>query len=325
MLTLASLRTAIGDYTGLLICAAGNESNDIGITASYPSCFDLSNIISVGACDNSGNPTSYTNTGDTEVDIFAPGYLATTGLSNQYIWNYGTSLSAPLVAGVAALLKSYDSTLTTAELKAAILDGAATKSALEGLCVSGGMLDAYGALLQVTGKLKNYYSEVKVSANSNFTTLACSITYNTSKVYNTWADFGSAASSNNLPLDIEPGKVAFIRSPNTSALTASGVLFKAKFSMPSSYTLSSSDLVFNKIYPSSTSYLSMSKYLIGDVNGDGSINSSDTLLILQHNTQQTTLTTAQQVRADVNFDGNINSTDTNMITQYSTSLIRTFW
>ena len=158
-------------------------------------------------------------------------------------------MATPMVTGVAALLKSYDPTLTAAEIKEAILDGAVAVDDLSGQCVTGGMLDAYGALLQVTGKLKNYYSEVKVSANSNLTTLACSITYNTSKVYNTWAALGPVASSNNLPLDIEPGKVAFIRSPNTSALTASGVLFKAKFSMSSSYTLSSSDLALKKFIP----------------------------------------------------------------------------
>ena len=64
---------------------------------------------------------------------------------------------------------------------------------------------------------------------------------------------------------------------------------------------------------------------MGDVNGDGSINSSDMLLILQYSTQQITLTTAQQIRADVNFDGNINATDSNLVNQYSVDIIRTFW
>ncbi len=324
--TLASLKTAISDYSGLLICGAGNKSYDIGNIPSYPSCFDLSNILSVGACDNAGNPESYSNTGDAEVDIFAPGHLAVIDIiENQYKWNDGTSLSAPLVAGVAALLKSYKPSLTTAQLKAAIMDGASSKTALKDKCVSGGMLNAYGALQRVTGKLKNYYTEVKISANSNLSTLSCRVVYNTSKVYHTGSAFGSAAANNNLPLDIEPGKVAFFRSPNTSALTASGVLFKSKFSMLASNTLYTADLRFEKISPPTNSYVSMQKYLIGDVNGDGTIDSADSLMAMQYSVGTTSLTDMQNVRADVNFDGSINSTDSMMINQYGVDVIRTFW
>lgn len=324
--TLTALRTAVSDYSGLLVCSAGNEGNDLGTVLSYPSCFDLSNILSVGACDNAGNPASYSNTGDVEVDIFAPGHLAIIDIKeDQYKWNDGTSLSAPLVAGVAALLKSYKPSLTTAQLKAAIMDGATSKAALKDKCVSGGMLNAYGALQRVTGKLKNYYTEVKIASNSNLSTLSCRVVYNTSKVYHTWSAFGPAAANNNLPLDIEPGKVAFFRSPNTSALTASGVLFKSKFSMPASNTLYTADLRFEKISPPTNSYVSMQKYLMGDINGDGTIDSADSLLAMQYSVGTTSLTDMQKMRADVNFDGSINSTDSMMINQYGVDVIRTFW
>ena len=69
----------------------------------------------------------------------------------------------------------------------------------------------------------------------------------------------------------------------------------------------------------------MSRYLIGDINNDGSINSSDALLATQAGVGIVTLTTAQQKRGDVNFDGSVNSTDADLILSYSVSSIRTFW
>ena len=187
------------------------------------------------------------------------------------------------------------------------------------------MLDAYGALQQVTGKLKNYYNEVTISSNSNMTNLSCRIVYNTNKVYRVWAELGSLAANNTTPLDLTIGRVALIRSPSTPALTAGGTLFKAKFSTPSSYTITSSDIRFECINPSSSPYLSMQQYLIGDVNGDGSVTSSDSLLVLQQSTGSVSLTAAQKIRADVNFDGKINATDSQQISQYSASVIRTVW
>ena len=69
----------------------------------------------------------------------------------------------------------------------------------------------------------------------------------------------------------------------------------------------------------------MQQYLIGDVNGDGSVTSSDSLLVLQQSTGSVSLTAAQKIRADVNFDGKINATDSQQISQYSASVIRTVW
>ena len=325
-----SLQQAISDYSGLLICAAGNDSYNLDGKNEYPASLDLDNILVVGACEENGNRAVYTDWGSnysgTKVDIFAPWSSWSLGnTSNSYVTFAKTSAATPLVTGVAALLKSYKPSLTTAQLKEAILDGAATKNALDGLCVTGGMLDAYGALLQVTGKLKNYYDEVSIQANSNMGFLACRISFNTNKLIRTWADFGPVAEDNRLPLDLEAGRVAFIRNPTSPPLTAGGVLFKAKFSMLATSTLLSSDMTLQAISPSSNPYISMKKYLVGDINNDGSINASDSLLAMQHSIQSITLTADQQKRADVNFDGAINALDSQMINQYGVSVIRTFW
>lgn len=64
--------------------------------------------------------------------------------------------------------------------------------------------------------------------------------------------------------------------------------------------------------------------LLGDVNGDGKINSTDAMLILQHSVKIISLTPEQQLRADVTRDGNVNSTDAMRILQYAVKIITSF-
>ncbi|MFL5670161.1 MAG: S8 family peptidase, partial [Chloroflexota bacterium] len=69
------LRDAIRDSGMLFIAAAGNHSsdNDQGPSTALPASFDLPNIISVAAVDNTGELASFSNYGRTSVDIMAPG------------------------------------------------------------------------------------------------------------------------------------------------------------------------------------------------------------------------------------------------------------
>lgn len=62
----------------------------------------------------------------------------------------------------------------------------------------------------------------------------------------------------------------------------------------------------------------------GDVNKDGSINSLDALLVLQHSVGIITLDSEKQALADVNKDKNINSLDALKILQYSVGIINKF-
>jgi subtilisin family serine protease len=65
----------------------------------------------------------------------------------QYRYQNGTSFSAPLVSGVAALLMSQRPELSHRKIKQLILDAASKSAALSGKVLTGGMLDANGALL----------------------------------------------------------------------------------------------------------------------------------------------------------------------------------
>src|SRR3954471_1349850 len=109
------LRDAIRDSGMLFIAAAGNDSsdNDQGPLTALPASFDLPNIISVGAVDNTGALASFSNYGRKSVDIVAPGegILSTLPADSQFPtpgwgWLNGTSMATPHVSGVAALAAS---------------------------------------------------------------------------------------------------------------------------------------------------------------------------------------------------------------------------
>ncbi len=153
---------AIKAYDGLVIAAAGNSgyNNDYDLnkrqTIFYPASYDLPNIISVGAIDSNGNIAEVTsgeksNYGRITVDLFAPGKsIYSTLPDNSYtsIFNRanGTSVAAPHVAGVAALIYSKCPDITASAVKSFILNNVDKLDSLQNYCVSGGKLNAYKAV-----------------------------------------------------------------------------------------------------------------------------------------------------------------------------------
>ncbi|MCL2539071.1 MAG: S8 family serine peptidase, partial [Oscillospiraceae bacterium] len=120
------LEEAIKNYNGLFIAAAGNDSTDNDIRPLYPASYGLPNIISVSSVDSYfDTPSPFTNYGSQSVHIAAPGKdVLSTFPGGIYREESGTSMAAPHVAGVAALVKSLNPEFTTAQLRAALLDTA---------------------------------------------------------------------------------------------------------------------------------------------------------------------------------------------------------
>lgn len=141
------------EAAGVLVVAAamnGGEDfvgDDIDADPLYPASFDNSNIISVAATDDRDLLTPFSNYGAVSVDLAAPGKdILSTVLNDSYNYGLGTSMAAPHVTGVAALVKSEFPELDAAGIKARILDSVDKKPSLKGKTVTGGRLNAAKAI-----------------------------------------------------------------------------------------------------------------------------------------------------------------------------------
>jgi len=137
-----SLKFAIDQYDGLFVVAAGNCGTNNDIIPNYPSSYDSNNIISVAATNQDDNLAPFSNYGVKSVDIAAPGTdILSLSLHGEYSYQSGTSMSAPLIAGAAALLKAYMPDLTTLDIKKIILSSADKNPNLDGRVLTGGTLN----------------------------------------------------------------------------------------------------------------------------------------------------------------------------------------
>lgn len=123
----------------LLVLGAGNESTNVDANLKFPNDTYLNskkgpkNLISVGALAPEGGSAAvaeFSNYGKKEVDVFAPGvYIYSTTPDSTYDYASGTSMASPVVAGVAALIRSRYPKLTAAQVKDVIMKSARNLSA----------------------------------------------------------------------------------------------------------------------------------------------------------------------------------------------------
>lgn len=125
------------DHDVLIVNAAGNESNDTDDKRVYPNDQwpdhpdEISdNFLSVGALNYDYGQdlvASFSNYGKSSVDIFAPGVqIYSSAPKDEYKSLQGTSMAAPGVAGMAAVIRSYFPKLSAAEVKEAIMKSGLT-------------------------------------------------------------------------------------------------------------------------------------------------------------------------------------------------------
>lgn len=97
----------------VVVFAAGNDDRDLG-DDEMPS---MPEVVCVGAIDRYGNPTAYTNRGDS-LDVAAPSATFTTAPEGGYTNTFGgTSAASPVVAGLAGWILSVDPSLTAVEVR----------------------------------------------------------------------------------------------------------------------------------------------------------------------------------------------------------------
>jgi subtilisin family serine protease len=130
----------------LFVAAAGNSNSNNDTTPHYPSSYNAANVLAVAATDNRDNKSSFSSFGATSVDLGAPGTgILSTVRNGGYSSFSGTSMATPHVAGAAALVLSRCS-LSTANLKANLMNNVDPISSLSGRTVTGGRLNVDRAI-----------------------------------------------------------------------------------------------------------------------------------------------------------------------------------
>lgn len=160
----------------LIVHASGNDSKNVDLfqkNPNYPNDHKgknkdfVSNFISVGALAPSFDQhlvASFSNFGAENVDVFAPGdEIYSTIPNNKYEFEGGTSMAAPVVSGIAALVWSRYPKLKASELKK-ILMLSGTKIALDVLDVSREeeVLVPFKSLSK-SGRMVNAYQALKLA------------------------------------------------------------------------------------------------------------------------------------------------------------------
>lgn len=167
----------------LLVHAAGNSAQDNDVTGNFPNDkYDKAsgflfwkkkkskNWIEVGALSpmpGENSVATFSNYGQENVDVFAPGVqIYATIPENQYKFLQGTSMASPVVAGVAAVLRSHFPSLKADQVKEIImksctpLDIKVKKPGDK----SGELVDF--STLSVQGGVVNLYNAVKMAQNT---------------------------------------------------------------------------------------------------------------------------------------------------------------
>lgn len=164
----------------LLVHGAGNDGSEISYDSNYPNDrFEkkglfgprqAKNWIEVGAIDwTNGDElcADFSNYSPSQVDVFAPGVdIFSTVPDDGYKNLQGTSMASPVVAGLAALIRSYYPSLSAKEVREVIMESSipVTEQTLnpnsgelvdfKTLCVTGGVVNAYTALQLAAQKVK---------------------------------------------------------------------------------------------------------------------------------------------------------------------------
>lgn len=169
-----------GRHDVLVVHASGNDSKNTDLDPDYPNASltpneKLLNVISVGASGDSslagGIVAGFTNYGANTVDVLAPGVKIYSCLPGNTFGNeQGTSMSAPVVTGIAALLRSYFPKLSAVQIKQ-IIEASSDQSmaakrfkkpdgdkketlTLKQICRTGGIVNVYSAV-QMALRLTN--------------------------------------------------------------------------------------------------------------------------------------------------------------------------
>ena len=157
----------------LIVHAAGNDAKNIDVEDNFPNDSDdkitefSNNLITIGALNyeyGENIVADFSNFGALNVDVFAPGVqIYATTPENSYQYLAGTSMAAPNVAGVAALIRSYYPKLSAKQVKQILMDSGTAINTMVQVGGKEGEKKQFSTLSK-SGKIVNAYSALQMAA-----------------------------------------------------------------------------------------------------------------------------------------------------------------
>ncbi|MBE5961130.1 MAG: hypothetical protein E7256_07055 [Lachnospiraceae bacterium] len=141
-----ALEQAIRESSMLFVTAAGNDGSNNDEVPMFPSSLNLDNLISVTFIDSNGKLDYDSNYGSSSVDIAAPGSDIFSTIVGSYGTMSGSSMAAPHVTGIAAMLYAYCPHLYPSNIKEIIVSTMKTLPSLTNLLKHPGIPDAFAAV-----------------------------------------------------------------------------------------------------------------------------------------------------------------------------------
>lgn len=140
----ASVGARMASANILFVCSGGNRGTP---RLNFPAAFAGANILGVSNVTNIGEISDHSSYGPDHNDLAAPGRsILSTFPNNDYEYDDGTSMAAPHVAGVAALVMKRFPNLTVAQVAERLTSTAMRMTTMSQMVRANGIVDARAAL-----------------------------------------------------------------------------------------------------------------------------------------------------------------------------------